>query len=655
MKKISISLAFLAISILTNAQQFDFTAKREWQEQPQLHDVNPKFDSSSAVGILDDRKIEYKLEGNDVFVYITKHIIVKVIDDKGIETFNKVYILVLPNAQVSDIKARTILPGGKTIDADLTKIKETQEDGNTYKIFAMDGVEKGSEIEYMYTIKRNFYLFSSELFQNQALPYQQEFFTLITPKNIKFSVKGYNDFKVSPDTLIDDKRIVVGYDVNVPELDDEKYAYREQYLKRVDYKFSYNLAQNPDVRLYTWQEFAKKALSIYTTRTVKEAKALEDFVAKINLDDAPDDAVKIIKIEDYIKTNINIDKKLISEDASAIDKIVKTKNADDEGIAKLFAAVFDRLSIPYQLVFAGDRSAFPIDEELENWNRIDPVLFYFPQTKKYIDPASPELRYPFVPFDYTETKGIFIKSIDIGNFSSATANFENVAMEPFSANAINMEAEINFDETLDTLLIKSKQILKGYGAAQYRPIYVFLPKDKQDEFNLDIIKSVGNSSNISNIKVENTQLTDYATNKPLIISGDIKSTELLENAGSRILLKIGEIIGPQVEMYQEKPRQMPVELPFPHTLERKIILHIPDGYSVKNLNDLNFNIVYKNGADTTMGFVCTYTQNKNDINILISETYHQLRYPIAQFDDFKKVINASADFNKVVLVLQKNN
>ena len=54
--------------------------------------------------------------------------------------------------------------------------------------------------------------------------------------------------------------------------------------------------------------------------------------------------------------------------------------------------------------------------------------------------------------------------------------------------------------------------------------------------------------------------------KPLIISGDIKSTELLENADGRILLKIGEIIG---GLKTRKTCQMPVELPFPHTLERK--------------------------------------------------------------------------------------
>ena len=47
--------------------------------------------------------------------------------------------------------------------------------------------KKGSEIEYVHH-QTQFYLFSSELFQNQALPYQQKFYAYYT-KNIKFSVK----------------------------------------------------------------------------------------------------------------------------------------------------------------------------------------------------------------------------------------------------------------------------------------------------------------------------------------------------------------------------------------------------------------------------------------------------------------------------------
>ena len=653
MKKIIISFLISAIVSVVSAQAFDFSIRDSWQATPSLHSIHPQFDSSGAVGILDERRIEYKTENKDIFIYATYHRIIKVKDDKGIEMFNKIYVPVYRNSEINDIKARTVLPDGKVIDLTADKIKEIEEEGNTYKLFAMDGVEKGAEVEYTYTVKRNLNLFGSETFQSGSLPYQQARFYLVTPKHLKFDVKAYNGFKISTDSVINDERIIMGYDNDIKELDDEKYAYRDKYLERVDYKLSYNLDTGPDVRLYTWKEFAKRVFEYYTTRTAKEDKALDGFIAKIPTPANTGDAAKILAAEDYIKTNINIDEKLIAQSPDAIADVIKNKGANHDGIVKFFAGVFNKLNIGFQLVFPSSRSDYPLDEELENWNRTDDILFFFPSTGKFIDPKNEALRYPYIPENFTATRGLFLKGTTIGSFTTAIGNFADIPMEPFSEHAINMEADIKFDETLDTLLISSSQILRGYGAAGYRPVYAFLPKDRQDEANKEIIKSVSGSTNISNIKIQNKELTNYFDNKPLVISGDIKSTELLERAGNKILLKIGEVIGPQEQMYQEKPRQLPVELPFPHTLERKITLHIPDGYTIKNPSDLNFSVQHKQNGETTMGFVSSYTQNGNTMKILIEENYMQVQYPLSQFEEFKKIINTSADFNKVVLVLEK--
>jgi hypothetical protein len=655
MKKIFIFSVFCFISILSFSQQFNFNISDSWKNNPELHKVNPEFDSSGAVGILEERKIECVFEGKDhnPVIYRIYHNIIKIKSDRGIEMFNKVYIPAYDGAEVSNIKARTILPNGQVINVDTSKVKETEEDGDLYKIFAFEGVEKGVEVEYSFTIKRNFSAFGSEIFQNDLVPYQQENFILVAPPTLRFSAKGYNGFHVSNDSLIGDKRIIVGYDTDVKELENEKYAYRDKYLERVDYKISYNLDGGSNERIYTWNEFAKKAYSYYTEYPQKEEKALDGFIAQINISKDSSDAAKILAIEDYVKTNINIDKKLIAGDADDLEYIIRTKNANNDGAIKLFAAIFAKENINYQFVFPGDRTGLGLDESIENWNRLNDVLFYFPQTQKYISPVSIELRYPYFPFEFAETKGLYITAIEIGDFKTVTSAFADVTMEPFASNAMNMEADVKFNDTNDTLLISSKQILKGYGAAQYRPIYVFLPKDKQDDADRDIIKNVANSTDVSNIKVENKALTDFFDNKPLIISGDIKSGDLIENAGTKILLKIGEVIGQQEEMYQEKPRQLPVEMPFAHMEDRVITLHIPDDYSAKNLDDINSNIIFKSNDGKGASFISTYNQNGNIVTININEEYHGIYYPISEFADFQKVINASADFNKVVLVLEK--
>jgi len=654
MKQIFALTLLVFLSKLLFAQEFDYSLNTTWADKPSMHEAHKPFDSSSAVGILDERKIEYRNEKDNLFIYEYDHRIIKIMNDNGIEMFNKIYIPVYANAEIQNIKARTILSDGKVIDISTDKIKEIDEDGETYKLFAMDGLEKGCEVEYAYTVKRNLSVFGSQVFQRRNVPYQQAKFTLITPSYLKFDAKGYNGFKVSKDSVVGEQRIIVGYSNNIDELEEEKYSNQDPYLQRVDYKLSYNISKNENVRLYTWKEFAKQSFTGYTNRTQKEEKALDAFIGKMQLPSNADDAARILAIEDYVKNNINIDKKLIADDADNIEHIVKNKAADDDGIVRLFAGIFDKLSINYQFVFPGTRTGFTIDEELENWNRANDVLIYFPTTGKYISPVSVDLRYPYIPFEFTAIRGLFLKGTVIGDFKTAIGSFNNVSIEPFDQHAINMEADIRFDETLDTILINSKQILRGYGATSYRPIYAFLPADKQEEANKEIIKAVAGSENISNIKIENPAFTNYFDNKPLVISADVKSTTLVERAGNKILLKVGDVIGPQAQMYQEKPRRLPVELPFPHVLDRKIILHIPGGYTVKNLNDINMNIEYKEDGETTMGFVSSYTQNSNEIIILVNETYRKIQYPLSQFEEFKNVINASADFNKVVLVLQKN-
>jgi len=54
-----------------------------------------------------------------------------------------------------------------------------------------------------------------------------------------------------------------------------------------------------------------------------------------------------------------------------------------------------------------------------------------------------------------------------------------------------------------------------------------------------------------------------------------------------------------------------------------------------------------------MGFVSSYKIVNNVLEVYIMETYRELKYPLSEFETFKKVINASADFNKIVLLLEK--
>jgi hypothetical protein len=650
---------FLIVLIIISAHGYaqDPTATAtDWVANPSLHKVNKLFEKESAVYLLEKRSVEYvknEKEGNIDKVKISHHTIIKVNDEKGIEMFNKIYIGLSSSSEMTMIKARTISPSGKVMDLPASKIFDVEEEGNKYKKFALEGVEKGSEIEYMYTKKTDVFFFGIEYFQSSSTPYQHVEFSLSVPEYLYFDVKGYNGFTVSKDTVINEQRIINASEDNIAAVADEKYSEKTPLLKNIQYKLSYNISKGRNVRVFTWNELAKTVYTNYNTVSEKEQKAVNNFVGAMNINSDASEVDKIVAVEEYIKGNINNSEDFTGDEASMLDKIIKTKNASDDGVSRLYIAVFNKLNIPYQIVYPSKRDEAPLDESFENYRRINEIVFKFPSTGKFLSPTDRFMRYPFIHPYWAATRGLYLKGTSIGDFKTAIAVFDTIPMEPFEKNYHNITAAIKMDPSNDTLLLHLKQSIAGYNALPYRPAYVYLQKDKLDEFNKSSIKDLLKSDLISNIKVENTEMGNFYKDKPLVLEADVRNPNLVEHAGNKLLIKMGEVIGPQEQMYQEKPRQLPIVLQYPHSLDRDLTFTIPDGYTVKNLKDLNMNVVHKDGSGETMGFISNYTLVGNQLNIKIHEFYKSVAYPLKDFDQFKNVINASADFNKVILVLEK--
>lgn len=624
----------------------------QWKATPALHELPAQYANENAVIIMDQRLHTFLPDEKEgLLLYTTLHKIIRVNKEQGVEMFNKVYVPVAYDAEVQEIQARVITPAGKVINLPADKVLDEEEDGRLYKKFALEGVEKGSEVEYIARIKRNASFFGLEVFQS-PVPCAEARFTLTIPAYLVFTCKGYNGFEMAADTVIGEQRISYGSCSNIAVVENEKYAQTAQHLKNVQYKLSYNLSKDKDVRLFTWNQLAKNIFDRYSKPEEKEVKAIAAFLKSSKINGETEEA-KIIALEDYLKNNISINEQGIGDDAELIEKIVKTKVASNEGFTKLFALCLQQMDIKYQIVFPSKRDDIPLDEKLENYRLIEDPVFYFPGTGKYLEPTNISFRYPYIQPNWAATKGLFLQNTSIGNFNTAYASFKNIAILPYEQSSHNMEVKLRFNSNLDSVLMHSKQIFTGYGASMYRPAFHFLPKDKIQDFTQELMQSVSNSKNIRNIKVANDAFADGYSNKPLTIEGDISSAELFEIAGNKLLLKIGDVIGPQVQMYQEKPRQLPVSVEYPHALDRKIELTIPDGYSIKNPDDLKFFITEKANEEGTMGFISTYKIEGQKLLIDIHEYYKETAYSMEQFDAFQKVINAAADFNKVVLVLEK--
>jgi hypothetical protein len=252
-----------------------------------------------------------------------------------------------------------------------------------------------------------------------------------------------------------------------------------------------------------------------------------------------------------------------------------------------------------------------------------------------------------------ETNGLYCKNTSLGSLSTAIAEVKKIPLEDYTKSFEDIDSRLELNSTQDSLTIDEKQIYAGYAAVAYRSAFVFSNDEQKKYMIKELTKMFASSENILSSEVLNQSFDQ--SDQPLVLHTITKSGELIEQAGNKLLLKIGMAIGPQVEMYQQKPRQETVDMDFPHIEERKIDFVIPAGYTISNPNDLKISEVYKDkdSGELTMGFVSDYELKGNILSVHIMEQYRRATYPLSQFLQFQKIINASADFNKIVLVLEK--
>src|SRR5580700_7176729 len=106
MKKQIISLSIVLLAVQYSYGQAHPTETEKWAEKPAIHTLTDKDSKESAVIISDKRRIEYVDEAKDqIAEFYTLHKIIHINDDRGIESFNKIYLGINENSDIIDVKA----------------------------------------------------------------------------------------------------------------------------------------------------------------------------------------------------------------------------------------------------------------------------------------------------------------------------------------------------------------------------------------------------------------------------------------------------------------------------------------------------------------------------------------------------------------------
>lgn len=622
----------------------------EWEKNRNRYALSKNDSELSELILKQHTQYDYVLQDNQFIMYSTIHRIVYVNNDEAIQKHNRIVISMNNTLELIDVKARAISKDGKSVFFDKSNLKElkNEETGNAFKIFAIEGIELGSEVEYFFTRKMSASIFD-RVFMQYDVPVKENSIELTCPPHLKFDFKSYYNFpevKAGDNT---ERNVYRASMQDVPALKSEPFSYFSTNRKRIEFKLAYNTARS-QARLYTWDEAAKTFYKILTTVSKDDEKALDKYVK--SLGDKPSNKLdeRIRNVENKIKKEIQVNKDGGAESLNEIASVLKYKIASHQGMTSLFIGVFERLNIKCQPVVTCSRESIKFDGSFDSWTFLDDYLLYFPDTKQFLEPYIFELRYPLVQPDFTAQQGLFIEPITVGEVKSALSSIGVIPPTDYSVNIDNLDIEVTFNDDLSSNQIHQKRVFGGYNASFLAPYYDVMSADQRTNVINEIIKQTAPDAVI---KTSKAFISPAEHGNNFIVDVDFQSNHFLEKAGPRILFKAGELIGQQIEMYRDDERTTVVENEFNRKYYRTIKVNIPNGYKIKNADDLKFNIAYKEMDLVPFLFKSDYIIKDNVLEITIDEYYKEIYAPLSRYEDFRKVVNAAADFNKVTLVLEK--
>ncbi len=652
MKRLNILVSlFFAISV---SAQEPFYRSYSWEKNPDFK----KLETDTAENIIafkDKTAIElYFADKNNLIEFYLEHRLLWLNSDEIIEDFNKVYLPYASNSELLVNKARVITKEGKIIELDESKIltAKDEETQRIYKYFAFEGIEKGSFIEYYYVVKRIPHYQGKKIILQEKFNKKNVEFDLFSPTNLVFEFKSYNGLKtVKLDTLVKDK---LNWKLRLDSLqksEDEEKAPNNALKQYLIYKLDRNTATN----VYGISSYAKISANIYNhlypPLSKKEETSIKTLVKDAGLDNGKDDISKIRKLENYVKEKFYI-AEIASEQLEDIQTVISRKTGNDVGLIRIYIAALRSVGITAEVVVTSDRYETLFDNQFEAGNFLTNYLLYFPSVKMFTVVEKLEARLGFPPPELTDNYGLFIKEVSLGDFKSGVGKIRYIDPPGVDASTDVMVLDVSLDkDDLTKCHLKLDRSYRGYYAQYIQPFLHLANQETLDEVYDRIIKSISENMTIKDKKAYHAK-AEYFGIEPFRIVAELESDAFVDQAGKKYLFKLGELIGPQIEMYQEKQRKLPLESDFKRKYERTIRFEIPKGFKILHFDKLNIHHFGEKNGKKLFEFHSYYTLDNTILTVYANEWYDENKISLDIFEDYRKVINCAADFNKIVLVLE---
>ena len=655
--KLMKNIAIILLIIITNhvkAQNLDELKDYTWDSIPNYQQYQDE--NEDLIAVRDKIVADFEYDENDKLVeYFLEHEAYILNSDEKIEDFNKIYIpMNSSSSQLVEMKARVIQKNGDIIVLDKSKVLTSKDEqtNREYKYYAFEGIEKGSTIEYYYLLKKSPSYSGTKLTVQTGNTKYNFSFELYSPNNLVFKFKSYNKLpEVELDTNASE---YYHWQLSMDKIDKLEEESESAYNADKMY-FVYKLDKNTYSRNYDISSYSTIANNLYTfyytEKTKSQKKELQKLIKASNCKIARDKASLIRALEDYIKLTFYV-VDFENDELRDVSKVITNKIASHQGIVNLYISLLNELEIEHQVVLTCDRFNTKFDKDFESGNFLTDYLIYFPEIKSFLSPTDIGSRLGYPPYELTNNYGMFVKEVNINNIKAAVAKINFIPPVDYKKSYDEMKVDITIDENdIYKSMVNFERSTGGYYAINIQPYMNLFKEENKKELIDEFVKFIDEDVVILEKKVFNDD-AKYFGIEPFKVVSKFELSPFIENAGDNIILKVGNLIGPQVEMYQEKKRVLPIENQFKRNYHRVINITIPEKYKIKNPDDLNIHNEYVKDDKPLLYFKSSYTLKDNVLSITVDEYYDMIEIEPELYDTYRKIINSAADFNKISLILE---
>ncbi len=607
-----------------------------WEKEPNIVDIAVDNINDSSVGIFEKTIVEF-ISGkfsNTIIKYETHHYQIKVLNDKDISRHSNIIIPMDEVINLVYIKVRIVNENGELSEFDSKTISELDdfESSENFKTFHLAGVKNNSTIEVLYTLEKQYNIHGNKILQKSYSIKKSEF--LLIPGPTEGIIKTYGvDSKVK-DTLIKTHPIKFIEINDIHSIIDEEYATAIANRQRLSFQ-----CPLPDDNMNQedyWENIVSNISPIMFPKNI-HPKIFETSSELIQKNEK--NVYNIAnKIDDYIKNHFTI-----SENNNAslnnIDYILTNKISNDFSIIQVYTQLLTAAGVNYEIVITANRYYNRFDPEFFDPNMLREFLIYFPEEKKYIAPNRLEYRIGEAPFDLLGNYGIYIDRLL--NFY-----FSEIIQSDKSYSRIKRNITLDFERKFKKVIIDEYQEYSGHWATNNRSMLNFSDEKGLANFE-DYLTATGIANKkVLNYDIINRELFQKNYNTPFIVNSKISTESLTTKIENEYIVKIGNVIGMQSQLYEEIDRFHPIEITYPNQYDYRIVVKIPKGYIIEGLEGLIFN---KNYISLMGNIICkfesNYEINDNELVISIQEFYKNLRYQKNRYNEFRDVINSASDFH----------